>query len=238
MHYSWSRYADGPRYYSEPRLLSFDITPYTTAAAAAAGLISTAADASPEELLALHVTSLQYQLQQFYAAAAVAAALGRVLIMPQLQCYCYRDPDSGPDGQASWLAGSSTAAAQGYSEQQQQQWSCTAPGDDAAAFPFNCTSDQVFSPQLLYHHLPVFAGRPLNFRESSFLSNPRTPSWLRHAATRISSGSPAGCDSSSDGSSSSSAVSDGKCAQALPGRPIEGGNQQVGSHCRALSSVG
>eukprot|EP00878_Enallax_costatus_P032930 GHUV01036281.1.p1 GENE.GHUV01036281.1~~GHUV01036281.1.p1 ORF type:complete len:221 (+),score=51.85 GHUV01036281.1:1-663(+) len=151
--------------------------------------------------------------------------------MPQFQCYCYRDPDSSPEGQASWLSSSSSssAAVQGYSEQQrqQQQWSCTAPGDDATTFPFNCTLDQVFSPQLMYHHLPVFASRPLNFREASFLGNPRTPSWLRHAATRISSGSPSGCDAGSDGSSSG-VVGDGKCAQALPGRPVQGGNQQVG----------
>lgn len=227
-----SRYADGPRYYTEPKLLSFTLNPYSSPAVTAG--LANAPDYAPADQLSLHIASLQYQLQQFYAAAAVATALGRVLIMPQMQCFCYRDPDSGPAGPASWLLGSSSSSEQ---QQQQQQWSCRAPGDDATSFPFNCSLDQVFSPQQMYRHSAVFAGRPLNFREASFLSNRRTPSWLRHAATRISSGSPVGCDGSDDGDSSSSSTGllGGKCAQALPGKPPEGGNQQVRWHCAFCS---
>jgi hypothetical protein len=71
------------------------------------------------------------------------------------------------------------------------------------------------SPELMYRHPAVFAGRPLNFREASFLSNARTPSWVRHAATAISSGTPLGCEGGA------------KCAQALSRKPPEGVNQQV-----------
>jgi hypothetical protein len=71
------------------------------------------------------------------------------------------------------------------------------------------------SPELMYRHPAVFAGRPLNFREASFLGNARTPSWVRHAATAISSGTPLGCEAGA------------KCAQALPRKPPEGVNQQV-----------
>lgn len=221
------RYADGPRYYTEPKLLSFTLQYYSSSISPAAA--AALANALPDELLSLHLASLQHQLQQFYAAAAVAAALGRVLILPQFQCYCYKDPDSGENGLADWLSSGSSSAAGG---QQQQQWSCRAPGDDASELPFDCTMDQIFSPQLLYRHSAVFAGRPLNFRESSFLTNPRAPSWLRHAATKISSGQPAGCDDSSS-SSSGNVLAEGKCAQVLPGRPPDGGNQQVGLLCAA-----
>jgi hypothetical protein len=74
---------------------------------------------------------------------------------------------------------------------------------------------QVMSPELMYRHPAVFAGRPLNFREASFLGNGRTPSWVRHAATAISSGTPLGCEGGA------------KCAQALLRKPPEGVNQQV-----------
>lgn len=68
---------------------------------------------------------------------------------------------------------------------------------------------------MLYAHKVVFGGKPLAFRESTFLHNPRSPSWIRHAATTIRSGSPAGCPD------------DQPCAQVLPGKPPKGVNQQV-----------
>lgn len=75
---------------------------------------------------------------------------------------------------------------------------------------------QVMSPELMYRHPAVFAGRPLNFREAGFLGNGRTPSWLRHAATAVASGSAQGCEGGA------------KCAQALGRKPPQGVNQQVG----------
>lgn len=129
------RYADGPRYYSEPQLLGFSLAPFShpdidSGAAAGPGY-------PPPALLALHLAALQHQLAQLYAAAAAAVALGRVLLLPQLQCFCYRDPDSGRHGPAPWLA-----AADGSSSSS-SGWSCRAPGDDASQMPFNCTLDQV-----------------------------------------------------------------------------------------------
>jgi hypothetical protein len=76
---------------------------------------------------------------------------------------------------------------------------------------------QVMDASVLYAHNAAFAGHPVMFREAPFLLNPRSPSWIRHAATSISSGVPDSCPE--DGS---------PCAEALPGRPPAGVNQQVG----------
>eukprot|EP00775_Hariotina_reticulata_P006868 gene6868-7084_t len=85
------------------------------------------------------------------------------------------------------------------------------------------TLDQVLSPSLLYSHGPVAAGRPLHFREASLLQNPRCPSWIRHAATHISSGHPVGCLAATPPAGNVSS----KCAQVLAGKPPPGINQQA-----------
>ncbi|KAF8059108.1 XEG113 [Scenedesmus sp. PABB004] len=200
-------YADGPRYYSEPGLMSFALSRY----AGPALLAGAAPGARPGALLALHVASLAHELSQFYAAAAVAAALGRVLVLPAFTCWCYADPDGGPGGPPPRLVSEAGAAG---------GWSCRAPGDASSALPFNCSLDAVLAPAALYAHAPLFAGRPLNFREAGFLHHPRTPSWVRHAATAVRSGDPAGCEPGPGGAP-------GRCAQALPGKPPPGTNQQV-----------
>jgi hypothetical protein len=76
---------------------------------------------------------------------------------------------------------------------------------------------QVMDPAVMYAHGPAFAGRPVLFREAPFLHNSRSPSWIRHAATTISSGAPAGCPEEG-----------APCAQVLTGKPPPGINQQVG----------
>jgi hypothetical protein len=141
----FNRYADGPRYYSEPKLVGFTLTPFSHPdldSGAAAGPAY-----PPSQLLALHLAALQHQLSQLYAAAAAAVALGRVLVLPQLQCFCYRDPDSSRQGPAPWLA----AAAAGSSSSSSSGWSCRAPGDDASVMPFNCTLDQVWTQGVMRH---------------------------------------------------------------------------------------
>jgi len=75
---------------------------------------------------------------------------------------------------------------------------------------------QVMDPAVLYAHRPAFAGHAVSFRESPFLQNPRSPSWIRHAATTISSGAPIGCPEGG-----------APCAQVLQSRPPTGVNQQV-----------
>lgn len=134
------RYADGPKYYSEPKLVSFDLAPYSSPDVTAG--LANAPDFSQGELLALHIASLSRQLQQFYTGAAVAAVLGRTLVLPTFQCYCYRDPGSGPGGprQLSWSSSGSVDGSPGAGG-----WACRAPGDDNSALPFNCTLDQVRS---------------------------------------------------------------------------------------------
>lgn len=137
-----ARYADGPKYYSEPKLLSFDLQPYTSPQVTAG--LANAPDFSQGEQLALHIASLSHQLQQFYAGAAVAAALGRVLVLPTFQCYCFRDPGSGPGGPGELSWGSSSSGSDSSSSSSSGSgWACRAPGDDNSVFPFNCTLDQV-----------------------------------------------------------------------------------------------
>jgi hypothetical protein len=93
--------------------------------------LANAPDFNQGAQLALHLASLAHQLQQFYAGAALAAALGRVLVLPNFQCYCFRDA-------GSLLRGSDSDGASS------RGWSCRAPGDDNSVFPFNCTLDQVW----------------------------------------------------------------------------------------------
>jgi hypothetical protein len=50
------------------------------------------------------VASMAHQLTQFYAGAALAAALGRVLVLPNFQCYCYRWVESRAAGGGGGLA--------------------------------------------------------------------------------------------------------------------------------------
>lgn len=70
---------------------------------------------------------------------------------------------------------------------------------------------QVLNVQALYAHYPAFAGRRLDFKEYSFLDNPRLPGWIRHSKTEISPGSP----------------SCGLCAEPTLARPSKPVNQQV-----------
>jgi hypothetical protein len=125
---AYNRYADGPRYYSDPRLMSYNVTPFSHPDITS-HLVSSPGY-SDAQLLQLHLVSLKHQLSQFYAAAALAVVLGRTLVLPQFSCYCYRDPDSGPQGPSS-----RSAAGDG--------WSCRAPGDDVSTMPFACTLEQV-----------------------------------------------------------------------------------------------
>jgi hypothetical protein len=137
------RYADGPKYYSEPKLVSFELAPYSSPDVTAG--LANAPDFSQGELLALHIASLSHQLQQFYAGAAVAAVLGRTLVLPTFQCYCYRDPGSSPGGprQLSWSSSGSSSSSSVDGKPGTGGWACRAPGDDNSALPFNCTLDQV-----------------------------------------------------------------------------------------------
>ncbi|GBF95727.1 hypothetical protein Rsub_08709 [Raphidocelis subcapitata] len=152
-------YADGPTYYTDPLLLSFDLPPLDTP-----DNFTNWNDTEP--MLRVHVDSLEAQLAEFYAAAAIATALGRTLILPPFACHCWN-----PVGR-------------GHAEL------CRAPGDGGAALPFTCTLEQLFRPRALYAHLPVFDNRRLTFREHSFLDNRRTPSWVKHARTEVGAGQP------------------------------------------------
>jgi hypothetical protein len=121
--------------------MSFELTAYSSPEVTAG--LANAPDFSQSQLLALHVASLTHQLQQFYAGAAVATSLGRVLVLPNFQCYCYRATDSsaGVAGQLSWY--SALKAGQSSQPEQQGGWACRAPGDDNSVLPFNCTLEQV-----------------------------------------------------------------------------------------------
>ncbi|KAI8466716.1 MAG: hypothetical protein J3K34DRAFT_460754 [Monoraphidium minutum] len=98
VHFSWSGrskesrlhrmreamwYADGPTYYTDPLLLTYDAGPLETPA-------NFSAWTDGEEMLQVHIRAMEAQLAEFYSAAAIAVTLGRTLVLPQFWCHCYR----------------------------------------------------------------------------------------------------------------------------------------------------
>jgi hypothetical protein len=108
------RYADGPKYYSDPKMFSIQLDPYTPPPT------YDPATADEEAQVQLHAAAVLHQLSQLYVGMALAALLGRVFVMPPLQCYCWSSGASG-----------------------RPQYNCRAAGDFVSALPFTCTLDQV-----------------------------------------------------------------------------------------------
>jgi hypothetical protein len=108
------RYADGPRYYSDPKLFSIQLDPYVPPTT------YDPATADEETQVQLHAAALLHQLSQLYVGMALSALLGRVFVLPPLQCYCWNSGVSG-----------------------RPQYNCRAAGDYVSALPFTCTLDQV-----------------------------------------------------------------------------------------------
>eukprot|EP00201_Polytomella_parva_P023506 CAMPEP_0175042644 /NCGR_PEP_ID=MMETSP0052_2-20121109/2695_1 /TAXON_ID=51329 ORGANISM="Polytomella parva, Strain SAG 63-3" /NCGR_SAMPLE_ID=MMETSP0052_2 /ASSEMBLY_ACC=CAM_ASM_000194 /LENGTH=713 /DNA_ID=CAMNT_0016305513 /DNA_START=462 /DNA_END=2603 /DNA_ORIENTATION=- len=80
------KFLDRPEYYRPRRLLSFDLDHLKMPKG-----FNQLADSEAEDMIRFHLKSTLYQLHQFYAAAAIAISLDRVLILPKFLCYCSKN---------------------------------------------------------------------------------------------------------------------------------------------------
>jgi len=104
-----------------------------------------------EEMIKFHLQAMDKQLVQVYRVMAAAVMLNRTLVLPKMQCFCYKN----------WF----------MMEQ------CRIPGDKATVFPMECQLDQWLRPKVLYNYGPNIVGsdgvkRSFLFREHSMFDNP------------------------------------------------------------------
>lgn len=78
-------YRDPPAYYAPPNGL---MTVELTQLAMPAGFNGWR---ETESMILHHLEQMNHQLRQLYRAMAVAALLNRTLVMPRLQCYCFKN---------------------------------------------------------------------------------------------------------------------------------------------------
>ncbi|KAG1654663.1 hypothetical protein FOA52_003820 [Chlamydomonas sp. UWO 241] len=106
-----------------------------------------------EKMIQYHLLNIDKQLVQAYRVMAIATMLNRTLILPKMQCFCYKN----------WF----------MMEQ------CRIPGDKVTQFPIECHLDQWIRPKVIYNYGAQIVGQrgaqPFLFREHSLLSNPNFP---------------------------------------------------------------
>lgn len=95
---------------------------------------------------------------QFWAAAATAVALNRVLILPTFLCYC----------DEFW----------GWSLEVAPSWQCRWAGAHNQTLPFHCPIDTIVNLMQVADE-PARHGAAFTYRESSFLTNPNTPTAIK-----------------------------------------------------------
>ena len=95
---------------------------------------------------------------QFWDAAGAAVALNRTLILPTFTCYC----------DELWY----------WSLEVKPSYGCRWPGAKNQTLPFVCPHDQLVN-YLQLEDSPAKYGSPVQYRESSFLDNPRTPAAIK-----------------------------------------------------------
>ncbi|KNC51151.1 glycosyltransferase family 77 protein [Thecamonas trahens ATCC 50062] len=101
-----------------------------------------------------HIALGKLQVAQVMQAFALARAMGRILILPRVQCLC---------DTYWWFLGDG----------------CMLSGTKDMGFPTACPLDHILNP----YHLRVDSG--LDFRESSFLENPKVPASLLRSRVTV-----------------------------------------------------
>jgi len=173
--------ADPPEYYDPPGgLLTYDLEIpedlLRHASGTAYDLQSDALQSSAlrKEATEGHFRLVNWQLTRLRNAAGVAAALGRVLVVPQFYC-----------GMDRWWAPHNGII----------------PGSGLVT-PFACPLDHVLDLEAMekFNLAPDMFGPPLRFREYSFFNNSRVPAVVRDSqiSVRICD-DPGGCDASPAG---------------------------------------
>ncbi|PSC75627.1 Histone H2A [Micractinium conductrix] len=112
-----------------------------------------------EDMIVLHLRSLQAQLQQAYVGMALAVAAGRAFILPKLQCYCEK----------TWYG---TVRCRIFDAQEY-------------ALPVTCPTDYVFQPLNFAGGSEAEAGIPIDVREAPFLEHPKTPQGVKESVLTI-----------------------------------------------------
>lgn len=115
-----------------------------------------------EPLISFHLDALQYQLEQAAVGMAIAAATGRIFIMPNFICFCER----------IW----------------HPPIRCRMPGAEKMQFPVNCPADYYFHMERFEDELVTETGNtamPIPIRERSFLENVQVPLDLKNSQATI-----------------------------------------------------
>ena len=175
--------ADAEEYYDPPGgLLTYSAEIPEELLQHATGTAPTGADVFDASMLTLndtagHFSLINWQLTRLRHAAAVATALGRVLVMPELHC-----------GMDRWWAPHNGVI----------------PGSGMVT-PFVCPLDHVLDLEVMAKmdtgEMWDTYGPPLRYREYSFMRNPRVPSTVKDSAAFVRVCNASGRDGCSGGSS-------------------------------------
>ncbi|KAL6749493.1 nucleotide-diphospho-sugar transferase-domain-containing protein [Haematococcus lacustris] len=139
-------YNDEPEYYSGPQFITADID-FPPVPPGYNEMRDT------EAMIKIHLAKMEVQLKQMYRAMAIAVIMNRTLVLPKLQCFCYKN----------WF----------MMEQ------CRIPGDRATVYPMECQLDQWLRPKVIYNYGPNIVGKDgpqtFMFREHTMFENPNFP---------------------------------------------------------------
>ena len=110
-------------------------------------------------LTRFHLRAMAAQLAEIRDAFGIAVALNRTLIMPKIYCFCDR----------YWGV----------------QQNCRVPGSANFSMPFLCPLDHVMVPDQIYGRDDILTMGGVDFREYSFLENPRVPKSIKNNVVEI-----------------------------------------------------
>ncbi|KAJ9511250.1 hypothetical protein QJQ45_017155 [Haematococcus lacustris] len=178
-------YNDEPEYYSGPQFITADID-FPPVPPGYNEMRDT------EAMIKIHLAKMEVQLKQMYRAMAIAVIMNRTLVLPKLQCFCYKnwfmmEQCRQVAGQwrhgrhkplvqlQPWLSRAMSSQLPGV----QAQGNAGIPGDRATVYPMECQLDQWLRPKVIYNYGPSIVGKDgpqtFMFREHTMFENPNFP---------------------------------------------------------------
>ncbi|KAJ9511474.1 hypothetical protein QJQ45_029860 [Haematococcus lacustris] len=164
-------YNDEPEYYSGPQFITADID-FPPVPPGYNEMRDT------EAMIKIHLAKMKVQLKQMYRVMAIAVIMNRTLVLPKLQCFCYKN----------WFMMEQCRQVAGQWRHdmhkplvQLQPWLVRVmiPGDRATVYPMECQLDQWLRPKVLYNYGPNIVGKDgpqtFMFREHTMFENPNFP---------------------------------------------------------------
>ncbi|KAJ9511362.1 hypothetical protein QJQ45_029767 [Haematococcus lacustris] len=164
-------YNDEPEYYSGPQFITADID-FPPVPPGYNEMRDT------EAMIKIHLAKMEVQLKQMYRAMAIAVIMNRTLVLPKLQCFCYKNwfmMEQCRQVAGQWRHGRHKPLVQ------LQPWLTRAmiPGDRATVYPMECQLDQWLRPKVIYNYGPNIVGKDgpqtFMFREHTMFENPNFP---------------------------------------------------------------